>query len=257
MKKLSVLLAVFLVSASLQLVVAQSAEQKAAIDIIKAYKNKDAALLKNYVTGFIAMAITDDFFDSDDGKPAVEMATKWDGKIREIRYETGDLMGKPVILASVYFGDSDTEGVINVVTLSSMDKSTWKAFALGISTISKAEFEKMPTSLETSNAEAKTNPADYSIEMANGDTYNNVSAEKIKELLGTLDDDNFFIILNSKNGFLQASTSEQGFIVQYSEDKDEILYEAEDYFTMDKAIDIFVTYFEGGDWKSQAKWVVI
>ena len=91
MKKISVLLALFLASASLQLVIAQNSEQKAAVDIIKAYKNKDAALLKNYVTGFIAMAITDDFFDRDDGKPAVEMAKEWDGKIREAEAKVADM----------------------------------------------------------------------------------------------------------------------------------------------------------------------
>lgn len=252
MRKLTGYFLIISLLLSVNITFAQGNAEDAAKDIIKAYKTKDPVLLKKYVAGFFAMAINESFFDSDDGKPLVEIAGKWDGSIKEIRYSKGDMMGKSVLLASAYFSDNPN-GNLNVVILSSYENSDWKAFALGISDISKSEFEEGSIEIPTETATNIVDHSEFSIEMANGDTFENPSNKKLNELLKTLNDDNFFLILNSKTGFLQASTSEKGYIVQYSDDKG--MYEAEAYFTFEMLTSIFNAYINKEDWKSKAKWV--
>lgn len=141
MKKrlIAVFVGVFMLST--YMLQAQGDAKAIAKEVIKAYKTEDLALLKKHVTGMMLYVINDGFFDSDDGKPLVEIAKKWDGNIKDIRYSKEDMMGKTVLLASVYFSDNPN-GNLNVVTLSSFEKSDWKAFAFGIGEISKEEYEQ-------------------------------------------------------------------------------------------------------------------
>jgi len=264
MKKLIYLPLIFIFFISVNLTYAQGDAETIAKEVIKAYKNKDADLLKKHATGMMVHIINDNFFESDDGKPLVDIAKQWDGKIKEIRYEKGDVMGNEVLLSSAYFSDNPN-GNLNVVILSSFDNSAWKAFALGITDISKEEFEKGKTSIEATAADKTVDaetPADsktaadrvgYSIEMANGDMFESPSDEKIKEALESLNDDNFFMTLSGKDGFIQTSTSEQGFILQYSDEGG--MFEAEEYFSLDKLEDIFIVYINQQDWKEMATWV--
>lgn len=57
-----------------------------------------------------------------------------------------------------------------------------------------------------------------SIEMANGKKIakSNVN-QAIENLSDMNEDDNFFIILNSKDGFMQAAYSKKGFTVEYKD----------------------------------------
>jgi hypothetical protein len=264
MKKLIYFLLIFVFVISTHLTFAQSDTKKIAEEVITAYKTKDADLLKKHATGMLIYVINDDFFESDDGKPLVEIAKKWDGKIKEIRYSKDNVMGKEVLLASVYFSDNPN-GNLNVVMLSSFDKSAWKAFALGITDISREEFEQGETSLEATSADKAADAetladskiaaerAGYSIEMANGDIFESPSNEMIKEALKSLNDDNFFMTLSGKDGFIQTSTSEQGFIVQYSDGGG--MFEAEEYFSLDKLEEIFIAYINQQDWKKMTTWV--
>ncbi|MCD4833386.1 MAG: hypothetical protein K8R31_06290 [Bacteroidales bacterium] len=266
MKKLFTIAIFAIMILSANQVLAQGSEEQAATDVINAYKNKDIALLKKYATGMMVYVINDSFFESDDAKPLVEIAEKWDGTIREIRYSKGDMMGKTILLASVYFSDNDN-GNLNTVLLSSYENSEWKAFVYGISDIPRSEFEQGSKELSGAGSTEETKPAEspeetkstksdrsaFSIEMANGDIYEKPSTEKLKELLKSLNDDNFFLILNCKEGFLQTTTSEKGYIVQYSDDSG--MFEAEDYFTFEMLVDIFVAYIDNDNtWKSKAKW---
>ncbi|MEE4196151.1 MAG: hypothetical protein V2I54_00775 [Bacteroidales bacterium] len=258
MKKLIYLSLVFIFLIPSYLTFAQGDVETIAKEVIKAYKNQDAGLLKKHASGMMMYVINDSFFESDDGKPLVDIAQQWTGKIKEIRYSKGDVMGKEVLLASVYFSDNPN-GNLNVVILSSFDKSDWKAFALGITDISREEFEQGETSLGSPSAdksiETKTdvNREGYSIEMANGDMFENPSDKKIIEALQSLNDDNFFMILSGKDGFIQTSTSEQGFIVQYSDEDG--MFEAEEYFSLDKLEEIFIAYVNQQNWKKMATWV--
>ncbi len=257
MKKLLSMAFIAIMMLSANQVLAQGNVEQAATDVINAYKNKDVVLLKKYATGMMVYVINDSFFESDDAKPLVEIAEKWDGTIREIRYSKGDMMGKTILLASVYFSDNDN-GNLNTVLLSSYENSEWKAFVYGISDIPRSEFEQGSKELSGAGSTEETKSVEsdrsaFSIEMANGDTYEKPSTEKLKELLKSLNDDNFFLILNCKEGFLQTTTSEKGYIVQYSDDNG--MFEAEDYFTFEMLVDIFVAYIDNDNaWKSKAKW---
>ena len=233
---------------------AQGEAEKAAKEILKAYKTKDVDLLKKYMAGIMVYAINDGFFEGNDGKPLVEIAEQCDGEIKEIRYSQGDIMGKKVLLASAYFSDNPN-GNLNVVILSSYEKSDWKAFTYGIVDISKEEFEQGSKEITGENKEEKkaSDHSAYSIEMASGDIYENPTTEKMIELLKSLNDDNFYLILNSEEGFMQTSTSDQGYIVQYSHDDG--MFEAEAYFTMEMLIDIFTAYIDNGNWKDKANWI--
>ena len=252
MKKLFTIVTIVLMALFANQIMAQGNAENAATDVINACKNKDVKLFKKYMTGFMVYAVNDTFFESSDGKPLAEIAEKWDGSIKDIRYSKGDMMGKTVLLASVYFNDNPN-GNIDVVILSSYENADWKAFAFGIADISKEEFEQGSKEIPEETNEVIIDHSDFSIEMASGDKYENPSKEKLTELLKSLNDDNFFLILNSKSGFLQASTSEKGYIVQYSDDAG--MFEAEAYFTFDMLADIFEAYIDSKEWKEKAVWI--
>ena len=257
---MSILIVIAIVLLPIHNLFAQGNAESIAKDVINAYKTKDVALLKKHMTGMMLYVINDDFYESDDAKPLVKVASNWNGKINETRYSKGDIMGKEVLLASVYFNDNEN-GNLDVVVLSSYEKSDWKAFAYGIIDITKEEFEEGSLEIpgdqvaeeKIENKAEKIDFSQFSIEMANGDKYESPSIEKLTNLLKTLDDDNFFLILNSSKGFMQTSTSDKGYIVQYSEN--DKMQEAEEYFNMDQLIDIFTTYIKGDNWKEKAKWV--
>lgn len=243
-------------------VTAQGDPEPYAKEIIKAYKNKDIGMLERHATAVLKYALNDEFFESSDGKPLVEIAKTWDGSIKEIRYERVNMVGVSALLASAYFGDN-ANGNLNVATLTSLNGSEWKAFAFGLSEIPKNEF--LQGSLEipedkpkdkTKTSKPKKEEKEYkgfSVEMANGEAYESPTLGKLKKSLKSLDSDNFFLTLNGKDGFIQTSVSEKGYIVQYSEGDG--LLEAESYFVLDKVIEIFEMYLNDEDWKSVDNWV--
>lgn len=254
MKKLTTIICIAFTLLVFSNAIAQGDAELASKEIIKAYKTQDLKLLKKYITGIMIYTIDDKYFESKDGKPLVDIAKSWNGDIKEIRYAMGDIMGKKVLLASAYFSDNPN-GNLNVVILSSYEKSDWKAFLYGISEATQDEFNEGSLEIPTEKSvkeQAKIDYSDFSIEMASGDTYDKVSTDKLAELLKSLNDDNFFLILNSKTGFMQASTSEKGYIIQYSNGDE--MFEAESYFNLEETCDIFKLYLDGGNWKEKAKW---
>ena len=238
---------------------AQGDPNKTAKNIIKAYKNKDVTLLKSYASGALVSAISENYFESKDAKPLVKIAQEWDGEIRTIRYDKNMIMGNTVVLGYVHIGEN-ISGKLNIVSLTSLNKSDWKAFGLGISEMAEKEFLDASLEISADKPKEKQKPepkADktykgFSVEMANGETLENPSLEKLRAMLKTIDDDNFFLTLNGKTGFLQTTISESGYIIQHNEGGE--MFEAESYFTIDKMIELFETYLKGEDWKSMAKW---
>lgn len=96
----------------------------------------------------------------------------------------------------------------------------------------------------------------FSIEMAVGDIINEPTLEKLDELLGTLNDENFFLILSSEVGFMQTAYSEKGFTVEYK--VGEKMYESETLFTAESLSEIFKLYItDSPEWKEKVKWVIM
>ena len=259
MKRIAIIFLLFAISF---LAAAQGDPEPYAKEIIKAYKNKDIDKLEKHATAVLKYALNDEFFESSDGKPLVIIAKTWDGSIKEIRYERVNMMGVSALLASAYFGDN-ANGNLNVATLTSLNGSEWKAFALGLSEIPKDEFLQGSLEIPEDKPKDKTKTSKpkkkegvykgFSVEMANGEDYDNPTLGKLKKSLKTLDEENFFLTLSGQNGFIQTSVSAKGYLVQYSEGDE--MFEAESYFVLDKVIEIFEVYLKNEDWKSVDNWV--
>jgi len=204
--------------------------------------------------------LVDGYFQTNDAKPLVAMAKDWNGKINEIRYQRISIIETSPLLAFAHFGDLPN-GMVKVATLTSLNEAPWKAFTPGIAYMDKEEFlswsKVIPSEKESKRkptAKGLDTPSKvFSVEVANGETFSNPSLNRLKASLKTLDDDNFFLILNSSKGFLQTTLSEQGFIVQHNHGDG--MFEAESYFTFEMLIDILEKYLNNDDWKGVDSWV--
>ena len=253
MKKILTIMAVVFMLLPFQQVGAQGNDEHTARDIIKAYKTKDVDLLKKYATAMILPAISKSFFEDKQIKPLVKKAKKWDGKIRGIRHASMDFMGKKISTATVYFSDGDKPGEINVVMLTSMNKSPWKAFAMGISTIDKKEFDEMGKGKKAAISSGDTPGRDFSIEMANGDTIKSPSIKKLKKGIKSLNDDNFYLILNHKDDYIQTAYSAKGYTAEYQDKTGH--YEASKLLSQEKVISLFTAYLnKDANWKDSYGW---
>jgi hypothetical protein len=253
MKKILITTVVFLAFS----ILASAQVENTAKEILKAYKNRDLELLKKNASGILKMAIKDGYFESNDLQDAIKVVDNWDGKIREIRYTEEKVMGKTAHIAAAYFADHpDNKDEIYWVALSRMGGSDWVMFAKGLMSDKKSEFEKMNPSLTGAQKDRKDREAreKFSVEMANGDTFDKVSTKKIEKLINKLNGDNFFIILNKGDkDFLQAAYSENGYSVQYKENNKQ--YEAKEILDKAKTVELFKSYFDcDKDWKKDIKW---
>jgi len=89
--------------------------------------------------------------------------------------------------------------------------------------------------------------------MASGDTFDNVSEERFEEMFNELNDDNFYIILNDGNNYLQAAFSDKGYTVEYQDEKGH--FTAHDILSKDKTISLFRKYYqEGQSWREGITW---
>jgi len=237
---------------------AQGDPEPYAREVIEAYKNKDLSLLQKHATAALYHALNEGFFESSEAKSLVEIAKTWDGSIKEIRYDDMEMMGQSVLVAMVYFGDNPN-GNLNVVTLSHLQDMEWKAFGMGIMDVSEEEYLALSTEIpehkpkdEPEKAEVQVDELDveyegFTVEMAIGETYDNPSIKKLKASLESIDDDNFFLSLSSKDGFIQTTIAGEGFIVQYNDGDG--LFEAESYFDIEEVQRIFVSFLKDDDWK--------
>ena len=256
MKKLlltSVILAIFVTAAISQV-------ETVANEVLKAYKNRDPELLKKNASGFVKMAISDSYFEDEQFKDDLKAVDNWDGELREIRYRSDNMMGKKVNMAMVHFTDNpNEEDEIFVVTLSNMKKDKWVMLGSGIVSEKKTEFEKGRLSLSGSKkqmekAEAEKALEKFSIEMANGNKHDKVDNKIIEEMINSLDDDNFFIILNNGDDFIQAAYSDQEYSLQYKEKGEQ--FECEELLDKKQTVQMFKDYFKGNEnWKKDNEWV--
>ncbi len=93
----------------------------------------------------------------------------------------------------------------------------------------------------------------YTIEMANGDTFDNITIEMLVSNFNKMNEDNSYIIIDHGNDFIQAAFSEKGYDLEYSEGG--TLYEAKTVLTKEQALKIFKNYLnEKEDWKSGTEW---
>ncbi len=235
--------------------------EKVAKEVLKAYKDKDVELLKKNASGIMKYAISESYFDDKDIQEEIKSVENWDGKIREIRYKTGDLFNKKVHIASIWYSDvSGNKNEIYTVFLSSIDKNKWVMFGIGLGTETKEEYNKMDKSLsggdvvKVSISEEKKKNYTFSTEMADGTILKKVTEQVITDCINKLNDDNFFLILNRDEGFMQSAYSEKGFTIQYKENGKQ--FEVKEYLSKENTIKIFKDYFNGDDkWKENIKWI--
>jgi len=262
MKKLTVIITVVAMMISTNLL-AQADQVKLIVnEVMTAYKNQDPGLLKKHASGFMKNIINENYFNNKKYKPYTEAANEWDGNIKEIRYSEESFLGNNMIYATAYITDvSKTKGEkIYVVDLSNNNNKGWVFIAEGISVEKKTEFEEMsPIYPSNDNSTAKKEDKtkiDFSIEMANGDTFDAVSEKILTDNFNKMNDDNFFLILNHGNNFIQAAYSEKGYDVEYKENG--VQYSADKVLTKEETLDLFKKYLNeesvrnaGVQWEKQ------
>lgn len=228
-------------------------------EVLKAYQDKDPELLKKNASGFLKNAISSSYFEDEQVQDEINAADQWDGTLREVRYTSAEMMGNKVDLAMVHFADNkEAEDEIYVVTLSRADQKDWVMFAQGITSEKKAEFEAMDVTLEDAEksmkvAQSKKTMEKFSIEMANGDKFDEVSGKVLEKQLNELNSDNFFLILNKADDFLQAAYSDGGYSIQYNENGKQ--YQADEVLNKEKTLELFKEYLhETGNWKDITSW---
>jgi hypothetical protein len=254
MKKFIILLTLLLCTSGTAF--AQSAEEVAR-EALKAYKTKDTELLKRHAVGAFKFLIDDKFFEKKEAKEYIAAIVKWDGKFKEIRYQSSDMAGAGMSTALAYYADHpQKENRIYAVALMSRDKKNWTLLSTGLITESRAEFEKFSPDLDSlskSQVAPPHNTKDFSVEMANGKKFKAVTEKTLKEGISILDDDNFFLILNAKEDFIQVSYSNKGYDIQYKENDKQ--YAARDYMSKEQVIEAFINYFNGkDDWRQLTAW---
>ncbi len=238
--------------------------QDVAEAVLKAYQDRDVELLKKHASGILLAAISDSYFEDKGLQDDLKVVDNWTGEIKDIRYMTDNMMGQTISIATVYYADKpDDTGEIYTVVLSSLENADWVMVGSGLGTEKMAEFEKMSPTLAGSKVvqdeslkkeETIRMQKDYAVEMANGDTFSDVSEETLGDCINKLDDDNFFIILSNGDDFMQAAYSDQGLIVQYKEYGQQ--FEAEEYLTTEQTVELFNNYYRGStDWKEGYIWV--
>ena len=228
--------------------------ENVAKEVLNAYKNKDVELLKKNASGILKYAISEGYFEDKSVKEDAKAVEGWDGTIKEVRYEIENMMGKKAVLATAHYADAEADQ-IHAVLLSSLDNGkNWVFVGSGLGTLKKAEFEQLSKTIPVDGAKKEVKTlSNFSVELANGDTFDKVSEEKMVECINSLNDDNFFIILNDKDDFIQAAFSDGNFVTEYKENGQQ--FAAEKVLTKEETIQLFKDYYQGKDnWKKEIVW---
>ncbi len=228
--------------------------ENVAKEVLKAYKNRDVELLKKQASGIMIMAISESYFDDKGIQDDLKAVDGWDGEFREIRYNSGDMMGQIVYIAAIHFADvPDNDDELYTVVLSSTDKQNWVMLGTGIVAEKKEEFNKMSLTIREEEENATDISGNMSLEMFDGDSYDKVSPEILTESFNTLSDDNFFISLTNKDDFIQVAYSDKGYSVDYRDASGH--FEATEFLSKDAALQVLINYLEGNEeWKKGLSW---
>ena len=227
--------------------------EKTALEVLKAYKNRDVEGVKFHASGLFKMAISADFFKDKDIQAELKAVDKWSGKIQDIRYTSGNIMGQQVTTATVYYADdAGSKEKVHVLILSTTDRKTWVILGGGLETVSRQEFMSMAKSLDASKAAKSAAP--FSLEVADGTNIAKASESDVEKALNKLDEDVFYLIVSRGDDFMQVAYSEKGMIVQYKENGQQ--KEAEPFFSKEDALKILLQYIRGdAGWKNTCNWV--
>ncbi|NOX33260.1 MAG: hypothetical protein GXP56_05915 [Deltaproteobacteria bacterium] len=227
-------------------------------DVLTAYRNRDIDLLKKHASAILKVSISQNYFKGESIRGDLKAADNWDGKIKEIRYDSKNMMGANVLMATVYFADVTGTDEMYAVLLSNFNNTGWVIFGNGISKITKDEFEKLSKTIpvppaDTSIKSKKKVKNKFSIEMANGEKLDNVPEEKIDGYFNQLNEDNFYIILSDGKNYLQAAYSDAGYTVEYQDEKGH--FTAHELLSKDETLTLFKQYHEGKeDWNKGIVW---
>lgn len=253
-------------------ITAFSQVENVAKEVLNAYKNKDVELLKKNASGILKMVISKAYFEDKSVQEDAKAIDGWDGNIKEVRYGSDNIMGRKTVMATAYYADGG-KGQIYAVVLSSMDNGKkWVMVGSGLASLEKKEFEQLSKTIPADGAkkglsvnwqkkESKADEAieesetgsNFSVELANGDTFDKISEAKLVECINSLDDDNFFIILTNKEDFIQAAFSDGNFVVEYKENGQQ--FAAEKVLTKEETIQLFKDYYQEKDnWKKEIVW---
>lgn len=230
---------------------AQTADQVGR-EILAAYQHKDAAALKKNMSPMLAAAVGKKFFEGKSVAREVEALKSWDGKVREVRYYSNKF-GR---MAAVHYADAP-DGRFKVFQLIK-GPAGWKHGMEGFSTVDQAKFmsyaagEDGKAAAAAAADESAPNKG-YALEMADGYKADAPSAEKVKELLGRLTEDNFFLTVTGPAGFMQAAYSGKGVELQYKDAAGQ--YSCGAVIRAAEAAEMLKSYVTGGKaWRTLCKW---
>jgi len=93
----------------------------------------------------------------------------------------------------------------------------------------------------------------YSIEMANGETIDNITIDILAKSFSSIDEDNNYIIVDHGDNFLQAAYSDGKYDVEYKVNN--MQYEAKKLLSKDSTLTLFTKYLnEDEDWNKAVVW---
>ncbi len=266
MKKITILSTIIVLMMVMNLFAGLPKAEDIAKEVLKAYKTKDVELLKKNASGMLINAISKSYFEDKGIQNDLKVVENWDGNIKEVRYATDKMMGKKITMAMAHYADVSDKDEINVVLLSTMDNEKWVFIGTGLSEEKKEDFEKMSKTIAGGEAKAqekstkkkvarkkRESEKKFDLEMFSGDSFKTVSQEKVIECFNTLNDDNFFVGLSSKDDWIQVAYSAKGYSFEGNEGG--IHFASKDLLSKEKAIKFLNDYYTGNaDWEKEAQW---
>ncbi|MGI6341994.1 MAG: hypothetical protein ACOXZ9_03315 [Bacteroidales bacterium] len=228
--------------------------ENVAKEVLDAYKNKDVELLKKNASGIMKYAISKSYFEDKSVQKDAKPIDEWDGTIKEVRYEIENMMGKKTILATAHYADAGPDQIYAVLLSSLNNGKSWVFVGTGLGKLKRDEFNQLSKTIPTNGAKKESKTAtNFSVELANGDTFDKINEAKLTDCINSLNDDNFFIILKDKEDFIQAAFSDGNFVVEYKESGQQ--FTAEKVLTKEETIQLFKDYYQGNDnWKKEIVW---